>query len=119
MRALSARRQVAQRQRCGSAAAAPRRKLVARAAAAGAGSPATPGPSAAARFGLFCVSGSYTSAEALSYSGIDWLCVDGQHGPVGYGELGPMLAATKASGTKRIVRVGGPHDQFGIQQALE
>jgi 2-keto-3-deoxy-L-rhamnonate aldolase RhmA len=74
---------------------------------------------ASAQFGLFVVSGSFTAAEALSYSGLDWMCLDCQHGAVGYTELGHMLAATSASGIKRIVRVGGPHDQFGIQQALE
>jgi 2-keto-3-deoxy-L-rhamnonate aldolase RhmA len=48
------------------------------------------------------------AAEALSYSGLDWMCIDIQHGLVGYAELGHLLSATKHSGTKRIVRVGGP-----------
>ncbi len=74
---------------------------------------------ASPQLGLFVVSGSFTAAEALSYSGLDWMCLDCQHGAVGYTELGHMLAATNASGVKRIVRVGGPQDQFGIQQALE
>jgi 2-keto-3-deoxy-L-rhamnonate aldolase RhmA len=55
----------------------------------------------------------------MSHSGLDWVCLDAQHGPVSYDVLGQMLAATATGKAKRIVRVGGPTDRFGIQQALE
>lgn len=44
---------------------------------------------------------------------------DTQHGPVDYSTLHNMLAATSAGKAKRIVRVGGPDDRYGMQQALE
>lgn len=64
-------------------------------------------------------SGSPAIAEAVAASGVDWLCIDTQHGPVTYDVLGNMLAATSSHKAKVIVRVGGPSDKFGIQQALE
>ncbi|GLC46166.1 hypothetical protein PLESTF_001115100 [Pleodorina starrii] len=58
-------------------------------------------------------------AEALSHSGVDWLCLDTQHGAVGYAELAGLLQATASGRAQTIVRVGGPTDRFGIQQALD
>jgi 2-keto-3-deoxy-L-rhamnonate aldolase RhmA len=64
-------------------------------------------------------------AEAAAAAGMDWLCLDAQHGAVPYDRLKFMLAASSGGGSsggggaKRIVRVGGPSDRFGIQQALE
>ncbi|KAG2447144.1 hypothetical protein HYH02_007890 [Chlamydomonas schloesseri] len=77
--------------------------------------------SASAQYGVFVCSGSPLVAEALAHSGVDWLCLDTQHGAVGYGELLRLLQAT-CSAPRRpqtIVRVGGPSDRFGIQQALD
>lgn len=74
---------------------------------------------ASSSYGLFVCSGSPQIAEAMSHSGLDWVCLDAQHGPVSYDVLGQMLAATATGKAKRIVRVGGPTDRFGIQQALE
>ncbi|GIL49249.1 hypothetical protein Vafri_5331, partial [Volvox africanus] len=73
----------------------------------------------AARYGLFVSSGSPAVAEALSHSGVDWLCLDTQHGAVGYAELAGLLQATTSGRVQTIVRVGGPTDRFGIQQALD
>ncbi|KXZ48797.1 hypothetical protein GPECTOR_25g381 [Gonium pectorale] len=55
----------------------------------------------------------------LAHSGVDWLCLDMQHGAVGYAELAGLLQATASGRAKTIVRVGGPSDRFGIQQALD
>jgi 4-hydroxy-2-oxoheptanedioate aldolase len=68
---------------------------------------------------MFVLSGSPAAAEALAHSGLDFVVLDAQHGPVGYGRLEALLSATSAAPAKRIVRVGGPQDQFGMQQALE
>ncbi|KAI8465997.1 MAG: Pyruvate/Phosphoenolpyruvate kinase-like domain-containing protein [Monoraphidium minutum] len=84
-------------------------------APAGAASAAAPRP----KFGIFCCSASPAIAEALSVSGLDWICVDAQHGAVSYDVLAGMLAATDGGPAKRIVRVGGPDDRFGMQQALD
>lgn len=96
------------------AAAAPpaRRARAASAAAAG-------GPAPAPGFGVFVCSGSAAIAEALAVSGLDWICVDAQHGAVSYTSLHDILAATSGAPCKRIVRVGGPDDRYGMQQALE
>jgi 4-hydroxy-2-oxoheptanedioate aldolase len=66
-----------------------------------------------------CASGSPAIAEAVAASGVDWLCIDAQHGPITYDSLGNILAACSSHKAKVIVRVGGPSDKFGIQQALE
>jgi 4-hydroxy-2-oxoheptanedioate aldolase len=59
-------------------------------------------------------------AEAAAASGFDWLCLDAQHGAVPPDRLKNLLTAAAAGGrAKCIVRVGGPSDRFGIQQALE
>jgi 2-keto-3-deoxy-L-rhamnonate aldolase RhmA len=70
-------------------------------------------------FGIMCASGSPAIAEAVAASGVDWLCIDAQHGPITYDSLGNILAACSSHKAKVIVRVGGPTDKFGIQQALE
>jgi 2-keto-3-deoxy-L-rhamnonate aldolase RhmA len=51
----------------------------------------------------------------------DWMCLDAQHAAVPYDRLKAMLCAAGNSSrnSKLIVRVGGPSDRFGIQQALE
>jgi 2-keto-3-deoxy-L-rhamnonate aldolase RhmA len=58
-------------------------------------------------------------AEAVAASGCDWFCIDAQHGAVTYDILSNMIGCTSRYKAKRIVRVGGPTDRFGIQQALE
>lgn len=74
-----------------------------------------------ASYGVFVCSGSPAIAEAVSVSKVDWLCIDAQHGAVSYETLSNILCSTAASSStcKRIVRVGGPTDRFGMQQALE
>jgi 2-keto-3-deoxy-L-rhamnonate aldolase RhmA len=69
-------------------------------------------------YGLFVCSGSAEVAEAVGAAAPDWMCLDAQHGAVPYDRLKFMLCAA-GSKSKKIVRVGGPTDRFGIQQALE
>ena len=73
----------------------------------------------AAKYGLMCCSASPAIAEAVAAAGADWICLDAQHGAVTYDVLNSMLCATSSHKAKRIVRVGGPDDRYGMQQALE
>eukprot|EP00878_Enallax_costatus_P038289 GHUV01043481.1.p1 GENE.GHUV01043481.1~~GHUV01043481.1.p1 ORF type:complete len:149 (+),score=41.58 GHUV01043481.1:362-808(+) len=70
-------------------------------------------------FGIMVASGSPAIAEAVAASGVDWLCIDAQHGAVTYDVLHNMLAACSSHKAKVIVRVGGPNDRYGMQQALD
>jgi 2-keto-3-deoxy-L-rhamnonate aldolase RhmA len=72
-----------------------------------------------ASLGMFVCSGAPSIAEPLVHTGLDWVCIDAQHGAVDYSRLHDLLAATAAGTAKRIVRVGGPDDRYGMQQALE
>lgn len=71
------------------------------------------------KYGLMCCSASPAVVEAVAAAGADWICLDAQHGAVSYDVLGNMLCSTSSHTAKRIVRVGGPDDRYGIQQALE
>lgn len=71
------------------------------------------------KMGLFLNSHSPTVAEQLAHSGLDWLLIDSQHGPMGYEKLSTMIAAIASGGAKSMVRVAGFHDRGGIQQALD
>ncbi len=71
------------------------------------------------KMGLFVNSHSATVAEQLAHSGLDWLLVDTQHGPMDHQHLSAMLCAIGSGGAKSMVRVGGYDDRPGIQQALD
>jgi 4-hydroxy-2-oxoheptanedioate aldolase len=45
------------------------------------------------------------SAEAMSHTGLDWLCVDMQHGAIDYSDVVPMLTAISTTAVTPIVRV--------------
>ena len=45
------------------------------------------------------------SAEVMAHSGLDWLCVDMQHGCIDYSDAVPMLTAISTTPTTPIVRV--------------
>src|SRR3972149_704764 len=45
------------------------------------------------------------SAEIMAHQGLDWLCVDTQHGVIGYDAAVPMLQAISTSKVTPIVRV--------------
>jgi 4-hydroxy-2-oxoheptanedioate aldolase len=55
--------------------------------------------------GGWCVMPGVFSAELMGRSGFDWVCVDTQHGLVGYDQMVPMLQALAVSGTPAFVRV--------------
>jgi 4-hydroxy-2-oxoheptanedioate aldolase len=45
------------------------------------------------------------SAELMAHTGVDWLCVDMQHGCIDYSDAVPMLAAISTTAVTPIVRV--------------
>ena len=55
--------------------------------------------------GGWCVMPGSFSAELMGRSGFDWVCVDTQHGLVGYDQMVQMLQALAISGTPAFVRV--------------
>jgi 2-dehydro-3-deoxyglucarate aldolase len=57
-------------------------------------------------------------AEAVAGSGVDFLAVDGEHGVVDVGTLGPILGATRATGIPVLFRVA-ENEQARIQHALD
>jgi len=55
--------------------------------------------------GGWCVVPSPFSAEMMGRAGFDWICIDTQHGLIGYDQMLPMLQALTATGTPGFVRV--------------
>lgn len=53
-----------------------------------------------------------SSAEIMAHTGVDWLCVDTQHGAIGYQESVHMLQAISTTETVPVVRV--PWNEPGI-----
>ena len=45
------------------------------------------------------------SAELMGRSGFDWVCIDTQHGVIGYDQMMPMLEALSITATPAFVRV--------------
>ncbi len=45
------------------------------------------------------------SAEVMAHTGLDWLCVDLQHGAIDYSDAVPMLAAISTTAVTPLVRV--------------
>jgi 4-hydroxy-2-oxoheptanedioate aldolase len=45
------------------------------------------------------------SAEVMAHTGLDWLCIDMQHGCIDYADVVPMLTAISTTATTPIVRV--------------
>ncbi len=58
-----------------------------------------------ASLGGWCVIPSTFSAELMGRAGYDWVCIDTQHGLIGYDQMLPMLQALSATGTPAFVRV--------------
>ena len=56
-------------------------------------------------FGGWCVLPSSFSAELMGRCGFDWVCIDTQHGLVGYDQMVPMLQGLAITGTPAFVRV--------------
>ena len=55
--------------------------------------------------GGWCVIPSPFSAELMGRSGFDWVCVDTQHGLIGFDQMAPMLQTLAVTGTPAFVRV--------------
>jgi 4-hydroxy-2-oxoheptanedioate aldolase len=56
-------------------------------------------------FGAWCTIPSPWTAEVAARSGHDWVCIDTQHGLIGYDVMLPMLQAVTAGGAPSFVRV--------------
>ena len=69
-------------------------------------------------FGLWSVIPSSFSAEIFAKTGVDYVCVDQQHGVVGYDSMVPMFQAIQAEGSAPITRVLS-NDPFLIMKALD
>ncbi|TME01481.1 MAG: 2,4-dihydroxyhept-2-ene-1,7-dioic acid aldolase [Chloroflexi bacterium] len=68
--------------------------------------------------GGWCVIPSPFAAEVMGRAGYDWVCIDTQHGLIGYDQMLPMLQALSATGTPAFVRV--PWNQpSDIMKALD
>lgn len=69
-------------------------------------------------FGAWCTIPSAWTAEIAARSGHDWVCIDTQHGLIGYDVMVPMLQAITAGGVPSFVRV--PWNEPGtIMKALD
>ena len=55
--------------------------------------------------GGWCSIPSAFCAELMGRAGFDWVCVDTQHGLIGYQEMAAMLQALAVTGTPGLVRV--------------
>lgn len=69
-------------------------------------------------FGLWAAIPSSFSAELVAGAGVDYVCVDQQHGVVNYASMVPMLQAIGATGAAPITRVLS-NDPFRIMKALD
>src|SRR5215207_6282535 len=69
-------------------------------------------------FGVWAAIPSSFSAELVAGAGVDYVCVDQQHGVVNYASMVPMLQAIGATGAAPITRVLS-NDPFRIMKALD
>lgn len=69
-------------------------------------------------FGGWVCSGSPVMAEIMAGSGLDWLLIDMEHGPVGLSEVQVMLQAAAAYPVTTVVRVPA-NDPVWIKQVLD
>lgn len=69
-------------------------------------------------FGLWAGVPSSFAAELLAGTGVDYVCVDQQHGVIGYDAMVPMLQAIDAGGSAPITRVLSG-DPYRIMKSLD
>lgn len=69
-------------------------------------------------FGAWCTIPSSWTAEVAARSGHDWVCIDTQHGLIGYDVMLPMLQAIAAGGVPSFVRVKW-NEPGAIMKALD
>ena len=70
------------------------------------------------QIGGWCMSGSDTLAEAMSYVGYDYLVLDLEHGPSTTQDALPLLRAIEQTDTRAVVRLAS-HDPIAIKQILD
>jgi 4-hydroxy-2-oxoheptanedioate aldolase len=68
--------------------------------------------------GGWCVIPGSFSAEIVARAGFDWICIDLQHGLIGYQEMLGMLQAVAVAGVPALVRVPW-NDPGWIMKALD
>jgi 4-hydroxy-2-oxoheptanedioate aldolase len=68
--------------------------------------------------GLMCAIPSGFTVELLAGAGFDWLCVNMQHGLVGYADMVEMIRAADSKGTPTLVRVAGNRGEL-MMSALD
>jgi 4-hydroxy-2-oxoheptanedioate aldolase len=69
-------------------------------------------------YGGWCTMPGSVNAEIVGRAGYDWVCIDTQHGLIGYDSMLPMLQALSAAGTPSIVRVQW-NEASSIMKALD
>jgi 4-hydroxy-2-oxoheptanedioate aldolase len=69
-------------------------------------------------FGLWMTVPGSIGAEIVAGAGVDYVCVDQQHGVIGYDSMVPMFQAIRAEGPAPITRVLS-NDPFLIMKALD
>jgi 4-hydroxy-2-oxoheptanedioate aldolase len=68
--------------------------------------------------GAWCAAPSSVTAEVVASTGYDYVCIDMQHGAIGYSDAVPMLQAISGRGATPIVRVGA-NDPAAIGRVLD
>jgi 4-hydroxy-2-oxoheptanedioate aldolase len=68
--------------------------------------------------GGWCVMPGSFSAEVIARAGFDWICIDLQHGLIGYQEMVAMLQGVGVAGVPALVRVPW-NDPSWIMKALD
>jgi 4-hydroxy-2-oxoheptanedioate aldolase len=68
--------------------------------------------------GGWCAIPSALSAEVIAAAGYDWVCIDTQHGLIGYQDMAAMLQALDARGAPTFVRVPW-NEPSAIQKTLD
>ena len=68
--------------------------------------------------GGWCVMPGSFSAEVMARAGFDWICIDLQHGLIGYQEMVAMLQGVGVAGVPALVRVPW-NDPSWIMKALD
>lgn len=69
-------------------------------------------------FGAWCGLSSTFTTELVARAGFDWICIDTQHGLIGFQELSAMLQVSNAVGTPALVRVAS-HQPSELMHALD
>ena len=69
-------------------------------------------------YGGWCTMPGTVNAEIVGRAGYDWVCIDTQHGLIGYDAMVPMLQALTAAGSPTFVRVQW-NEPSAIMKALD